>query len=175
MRRSREVVSRRYRDAGHGQELYPDVIVIDGGLGQLHAAIEAFDQLEVKPPMVISLAKKEELIYRQARSQPIRLGRQNPGLKLCQAIRDRGPPFRPALSSHLTTQKSHRKVTPPRTPGTPGFRGSGGSGNLLSWNLRNRLLELLLETPEVSLRKIPGIPLETSLVCYGRGTSRSKP
>ena len=55
----REVVSRRYRDAGVG-ELYPDLILIDGGLGQLHAAMEAFADLSVKPPMVIGLAKKDE-------------------------------------------------------------------------------------------------------------------
>jgi excinuclease ABC subunit C len=89
----REVVSRRYREAGEGNELYPDVILIDGGLGQLHAAMEAFEQLPVKPPMVISLAKKEELIYAQRRSDPIRLGRENPGLKLCQAIRDEAHRF----------------------------------------------------------------------------------
>ncbi|MEM6392725.1 MAG: excinuclease ABC subunit UvrC [Planctomycetota bacterium] len=89
----REVVSRRYRDAGQGQELYPDVILIDGGLGQLHAAQEAFDQLDVKPPMVISLAKKEELIYVQAKAEPIKLGRTNLGLKLCQAIRDEAHRF----------------------------------------------------------------------------------
>jgi len=89
----REVVSRRYREAGAGHELYPDVILIDGGLGQLHAAMEAFDQLDVKPPMVISLAKKEELIYTQAKREPIRLGRENAGLRLCQAIRDEAHRF----------------------------------------------------------------------------------
>lgn len=89
----REVVSRRYREAGSGQELYPDVIIIDGGLGQLHAALEAFETLEVKPPMVVSLAKKEELLYIQARSEPVRLSRQNAGLKLCQAIRDEAHRF----------------------------------------------------------------------------------
>jgi len=89
----REVIGRRYRDAGDGQELYPDVILIDGGLGQLHAALEIFEQLSLKPPMVISLAKKEELIYMQQRSQPIKLGRDNPGLKLCQAIRDEAHRF----------------------------------------------------------------------------------
>lgn len=89
----REVVSRRYRDAGQGHELYPDVIIIDGGLGQLHAAQEVFDDLDVKPPMVISLAKKEELIYVQAKKEPIRLGRQNLGLKLCQAARDEAHRF----------------------------------------------------------------------------------
>lgn len=89
----REVVSRRYREAGAGQALYPDVIIIDGGLGQLHAAQEAFADLAVQPPMVISLAKKEELIYVQARSEPLRLARNNAALKLCQAIRDEAHRF----------------------------------------------------------------------------------
>ncbi|MEM0983013.1 MAG: excinuclease ABC subunit UvrC [Planctomycetota bacterium] len=89
----REVVSRRYREAGAGQELYPEVILIDGGLGQLHAALEAFETLDVKPPMVISLAKKEELIYVQERAEPIRLSRNNAGLRLCQQIRDEAHRF----------------------------------------------------------------------------------
>jgi excinuclease ABC subunit C len=89
----REVVSRRYREAGEGHELYPDVILIDGGLGQLHAALEAFQSLTVRPPMVISLAKKEEILYVQARAEPVRLGRENPGLRLCQAMRDEAHRF----------------------------------------------------------------------------------
>ncbi len=89
----REVVSRRYREAGAGNELYPDVILIDGGLGQLHAALEAFQSLGIAPPMVISLAKKEELIYVQQRTEPLRLGRENPALRLCQAIRDEAHRF----------------------------------------------------------------------------------
>lgn len=89
----REVVSRRYRDAGQGHELYPDVILIDGGLGQLHAAQEVFDSLDIQPPMVIALAKKQELIYVQAGREPIRLGRENLGLKFCQAIRDEAHRF----------------------------------------------------------------------------------
>jgi excinuclease ABC subunit C len=89
----REVVSRRYRDAGEGNELYPDVILIDGGLGQLHAAMEAFGTSDIKPPMVIALAKKEELIYVQAKSEPIRLARNDAGLRLCQSIRDEAHRF----------------------------------------------------------------------------------
>ena len=89
----REVVSRRYREAGAGHELYPEVILIDGGLGQLHAALEAFETLDAKPPMVIGLAKKEVLIYTQQRSEPIRLSRGNLGLKLCQQIRDEAHRF----------------------------------------------------------------------------------
>ena len=51
------------------------------------------EQLDVKPPMVISLAKKEELIYVQRKGEPIRLGRDNAGLRLCQAIRDEAHRF----------------------------------------------------------------------------------
>ncbi len=102
----REVVSRRYREAGTGNELYPDVILIDGGLGQLHAAMEAFRELGIQPPMVISLAKKDEIIFAfradppgaspsplGGRGEPIKLGRENLGLKLCQAIRDEAHRF----------------------------------------------------------------------------------
>ena len=63
------------------------------GSGSLHAAMEVFQQMDVKPPMVISLAKKEELIYVQERSEPIRLGRENLGLRLCQALRDEAHRF----------------------------------------------------------------------------------
>jgi excinuclease ABC subunit C len=88
-----EVVSRRYREAGTNNELFPDVILIDGGLGQLHAALEVFKQMDVKPPMVISLAKKEELVYMQARSEPLKLARNHLGLKLLQYIRDEAHRF----------------------------------------------------------------------------------
>jgi excinuclease ABC subunit C len=88
-----EVVSRRYREAGSNNELYPDVILIDGGLGQLHAALDVFKTMDVKPPMVIALAKKEELVYVQARSEPVRLARNNTGLKLLQYIRDEAHRF----------------------------------------------------------------------------------
>jgi excinuclease ABC subunit C len=88
-----EVVSRRYREAGANNELYPDVICIDGGLGQLHAALDVFKTMDVKPPMVISLAKKEELVYVQAKGEPIRLPRNNVALKLLQYARDEAHRF----------------------------------------------------------------------------------
>ena len=89
----REVITRRYRRAAEGEELYPDVIVIDGGLGQLHAALEGFEQMDIKPPMVISLAKREEEIYIQARRKPVRLPRNNEALRLLQSIRDEAHRF----------------------------------------------------------------------------------
>ena len=89
----REVVLRRYRYAADGEELYPDVILIDGGLGQLHAALGAFDDMDIRPPMVISLAKREEEIYIQAKKKPIRLARNNPALRLLQQVRDEAHRF----------------------------------------------------------------------------------
>ena len=91
--RIQEVVSRRYREAGSSNELYPDVILIDGGLGQLHAAMDVFRTMDIKPPMVISLAKKEEMVFVQARSEPIKLPRNNLGLKLLQYVRDEAHRF----------------------------------------------------------------------------------
>jgi excinuclease ABC subunit C len=101
----REVVSRRYREAGAGHELYPDVILIDGGLGQLHAALEAFDQLDVRPPMVVSLAKKDELVYVQREGEPIKLSRNHLGLRLLQAVRDEAHRFAQAYH-HLLRKKT---------------------------------------------------------------------
>ncbi|MCH7527649.1 MAG: excinuclease ABC subunit UvrC, partial [Planctomycetes bacterium] len=89
----REVVTRRYRYAGDGEELYPDVILIDGGLGQLHAALKAFSDMDIHPPMVISLAKRMEEVYIQARSTPVRLSRNNEALRILQQVRDEAHRF----------------------------------------------------------------------------------
>lgn len=100
----REVVSRRYRDAGQNTELYPDVILIDGGLGQLHAAQDAFSEMDARPPMVISLAKKEEEIFVQRRQGPLKLSRTSAALKLLQHIRDEAHRFGQNYH-HLLIQK----------------------------------------------------------------------
>jgi excinuclease ABC subunit C len=100
----REVISRAYREAGQGNGIYPDLIIVDGGRGQLNAALEALAEFDVQPPHVISLAKKEEEIYTPDREEPIRLSRQNLGLKLCQSIRDEAHRFAQAYH-HLLRRK----------------------------------------------------------------------
>ncbi len=89
----KEVITRRYRYAAEGEELFPDVILIDGGLGQLHAGLEAFAEMNLRPPMVISLAKREEEIYIQAKTAPVRLPRNNPALRILQSMRDEAHRF----------------------------------------------------------------------------------
>jgi len=102
----REVITRRYRHASVGEELYPDVILIDGGLGQLHAGLEAFSEMDLRPPMVISLAKREEEVYIQARSSPVRLARNNEALRLLQQVRDEAHRFAQHYHHLLRTKKT---------------------------------------------------------------------
>ncbi|MBL8765005.1 MAG: excinuclease ABC subunit UvrC [Phycisphaerae bacterium] len=104
----REVVSRRYRDAAHGQELFPDLVLIDGGPAQLSAARDAFASLDARPPLVASLAKREELIFVLGRDEPIRLGRDNAALRLLQSVRD---------EAHRFAQKYHHVLRRKRTMG----------------------------------------------------------
>ena len=88
-----EVVSRRYRDAGSGTELYPDLILIDGGVGQLNGVMQVFQQMDMRPPAVASISKQEELLHVPDRAEPVRLRRNNLGLKLCQQARDEAHRF----------------------------------------------------------------------------------
>ncbi|MBN1787248.1 MAG: excinuclease ABC subunit UvrC [Sedimentisphaerales bacterium] len=89
----KEVLLRRYRHAAAGEELWPDLVLIDGGIGQLHAAAEAFKELNVKPPQLASIAKKEEIIYLADRDEPLKLPANNPVRKLFQYIRDEAHRF----------------------------------------------------------------------------------
>ncbi|MFO0083737.1 MAG: excinuclease ABC subunit UvrC [Phycisphaerales bacterium] len=102
----REVVSRRYRDAAMGHELFPDVVMIDGGQGQLNAAMEVFADTPFKPATLVSLAKKEELVHVLGVSEPLRLPRNNKGLKLLQAARDEAHRFAQAYHHTLRRKRT---------------------------------------------------------------------
>jgi excinuclease ABC subunit C len=94
----REVVTRRFRNAhsrrsGGEEQVFPDILLIDGGKGQLNAALEAFAVLGVEPPCLISLAKREEEIYRPGEAEPLRLSRHAAALRLLQYVRDEAHRF----------------------------------------------------------------------------------
>ncbi len=116
----REVISRRYRYAAEGEELYPDMILIDGGLGQLHAGLEVFSEMNVRPAMVISLAKREEEVYIQAKLAPIRLSRNNEALRLLQQMRDEAHRFAQSYHHLLRKKKTFDEdvASGRRPPGT---------------------------------------------------------
>jgi excinuclease ABC subunit C len=100
-----EVVSRRFRRLSDEQETFPDLLMIDGGKGQLNAALAAFRDQELEPPTLISLAKREEEIYRPGDSEPIRLGRESYALRLLQYVRDEAHRFAQHYH-HILRQKS---------------------------------------------------------------------
>lgn len=89
----REVVARRFRRLSDEDAVFPDVLMIDGGKGQLNAAIQAFAMLGIEPPTLISLAKREEEIFRPGESEPIRLSRHSAALRLLQYVRDEAHRF----------------------------------------------------------------------------------
>jgi excinuclease ABC subunit C len=89
----REVVSRRYSDHNREEWGTPDVVVIDGGKGQLNAAVEAFRSLGIEPPTLIALAKQEEEIFRPGDSASIKLSRSSSALRLLQFVRDEAHRF----------------------------------------------------------------------------------
>jgi len=90
----KEAVSRRYRGVLDRGDDLPDMILIDGGKGQLNAALEALkDQGIERLPDIVSLAKKEEELFRPGSPDPVVLKRTDPSLKLLQRIRDESHRF----------------------------------------------------------------------------------
>jgi excinuclease ABC subunit C len=94
----REVISRRFRGAGRRrtdeeEAVFPDILLIDGGKGQLNAALDVFRFVGVKPPCLISLAKREEEVYRPGEGEPLRLSRHSAALRLLQYVRDEAHRF----------------------------------------------------------------------------------
>jgi excinuclease ABC subunit C len=93
----REVVFRRYSGLIRRNEKMPDLVLIDGGKGQLGAAFSALEELQLKIP-IVSLAKKNEEIYFPHKDKPLVLSRHNAALRLLQSVRDEAHRF--AVSFH---------------------------------------------------------------------------
>jgi len=95
----REVVARRYRRLQEEKKELPGLILIDGGMGQLHAAAQALESLQIINQPAASIAKKEEILYVLGQEdEPIMLERHSPVLHLIQQIRDETHRF--AVSFH---------------------------------------------------------------------------
>ena len=88
-----EVVSRRFKRLYDEQDVFPDILLIDGGKGQLSSAVAAFESLQIDPPILLSLAKKNEEIYRPGESEPLILSRHAFSLRLLQYVRDEAHRF----------------------------------------------------------------------------------
>jgi len=97
----REVVTRRYKRLRDEKKTFPSLVLVDGGLGQLHAAAQALEELAITNQPLASIAKKEEIIYVYGQeSEPVVLDRHSPVLHLVQMVRD---------ESHRFAVTFHRK------------------------------------------------------------------
>jgi len=103
----REVISRRFRRLREEQEVFPQLLLIDGGKGQLHAALEAFETLGMTPPCVVALAKQKEEIYRPGQAEPLILSRHSAALRLLQYVRDEAHRF----AQHYLTILRRKRIT----------------------------------------------------------------
>jgi excinuclease ABC subunit C len=105
-----EVVTRRYgRLLDEGKPL-PGLILIDGGLGQLHAAADALEKLGIINQPLASIAKREEIIYVYGQeSEPVQLDRFHPVLHVVQTVRDEAHRF--AVTFHRARRQKTRMVS----------------------------------------------------------------
>jgi excinuclease ABC subunit C len=103
-----EAVERRYRRVQSEGDAFPDLVLVDGGRGQLQAAMTALDRLGIELP-IAGLAKREEEIWVPGRPDPIRLSRKDPGLQLIQHARDEAHRF--AISRHRQRRGKRMRQT----------------------------------------------------------------
>ncbi|MDX2191897.1 MAG: excinuclease ABC subunit UvrC [Gemmatimonadales bacterium] len=101
-----EVMTRYLTRRRDERKPLPDLFVIDGGVGQLGAAVAAAAALGVEGLSIVSLAKKEEEVFLPGRPESLRLSRRNPGLRLLQRARDEAHRFGLAFSRRKRTQRT---------------------------------------------------------------------
>jgi excinuclease ABC subunit C len=163
-----EIVSRRFARLGDAASdeydesfaAVPNLVVIDGGKGQLSAALAAMQAYDLPRVAVISLAKRAEEVFVPGRSEPIVLPRESPGLQLLQRIRDEAHRF--ALGFHR-----QRRETRARGSIFDDLQGVGP--------VRRRALlrhfgsaERLLEASQEELEGVPGVPAKTARSIYAQ-------
>ena len=163
-----EVVSRRFARLGDAASAdydesfaaVPNLVVIDGGKGQLSAALSAMQAYDLPRVAVISLAKRAEEVFVPGRPDPIVLPRESPGLQLLQRVRDEAHRF--ALGFHR-----QRRETRARGSIFDDLQGVGPA--------RRRALlrhfgsaERLLEASQEELEGVPGVPAKTARSIYAQ-------
>lgn len=148
-----EVVARRYKRLLDEESELPDLIVIDGGKGQLSAAVKGLKEINSPFIPIIGLAKRYEEIFALGRKAPIILDKRSPGLKLLQTIRDETHRF--AIAYHRKLR--HSRIEESLLDDIPGI-GDKRKKQLLKFF--GSLGKLKKATPEEIIKKVPGIGLK---------------
>ena len=105
-----EVVGRRYRRLAEEKKTLPDLVVVDGGQGQVGAALKAFVALGLAPPPLVGLAKEHETIIFADERPPLNLPLNHPGLQLLQRLRDEAHRFANTYNADLRSKKIRESI-----------------------------------------------------------------
>ena len=163
-----EVVSRRFArltdgtadDYDESFAAMPNLVVIDGGKGQLSAALAAMQAYDLPRVAVISLAKREEEVFVPGRAEPIVLARDSAGLQLLQRIRDEAHRF--ALGFHRQRREAKARGSI--------FDDLQGVGPVRRRALLRHFgsAERLLDASQEELEGVPGVPQKTARAIYAQ-------
>jgi excinuclease ABC subunit C len=143
-----EVVGRRYRRLRSEGRPFPDLVVIDGGQGQVGAALKAFLVLELTPPPLIGLAKKRETVLFPDGRPPLNLPLAHPGLRLLQRLRDEAHRFANTYNADLRSKKIRESIL-------EDFPGIGAVRRIALLN-HFRDIEHLRAAGIAEIREVPG-------------------
>jgi excinuclease ABC subunit C len=161
----REAVARRFRrlrdgDRDESFSRMPNLVVVDGGRGQLAAALAAMEELDLERVAVIALAKREEEVFVPDAPRPIRLDPHSPGLQLLQRIRDEA--HRVALRYHRTRRGTRSMETIFET--LPGVGPARRRAILRHFGS----VERFLDASQEELEGVPGLPQKTARALYAQ-------
>jgi excinuclease ABC subunit C len=161
----REAVSRRFKRlrSGDSDESFgrmPNLVVVDGGKGQLAAALAAIDELDLPRVAVIALAKREEEVYVPGFPAPIALDRSSPALQLLQRIRD---------EAHRVALRYHRRKRGKQSMETI-FETLPGVGPVRRRAIIRHFgsVERFLDASQEELEGVPGLPQKTARDLYAQ-------
>jgi len=160
----REAVARRYTRVVNEELERPDLILVDGGKGQLSSAVTILSSLGLSDIPVIGLAKKKEEIFLPGRSEPLVLAEDSPSLRVLEAVRDESHRF----ATTLHKKKRARKVALTLLEGVPGV-GERRSRRLME--AFGSVEAILGATPE-EIQKRVGLPRATAAMLLARLSER---
>jgi excinuclease ABC subunit C len=143
-----EVVGRRYRRLRGENRPMPDLVVIDGGRGQIGAALKGFVRLGLEPPPLIGLAKKRETVIFPDERPPLNLPLSHPGLQLLQRMRDEAHRFANTYNADLRSRKIRESVLDD-IPGLGAVRRAALLGHFGG-------MDRLKAAPVEAIREVPG-------------------
>ena len=105
-----EVIARRYGRLLREKTKFPDLVVVDGGLGQVNSAMNAFESIGCEPPPLIGLAKKEETIVFPDNRGELKLGERDSALRLLQQIRNEAHRFANQFNAELRSKRIRESI-----------------------------------------------------------------